>query len=182
MSQSPSAAPPYDQWELDVLADFIVSNHHRYVAESIPFLNELSEKVARVHGGAHPELVRIEGLVQAVTQELSMHMHKEEMILFPYIRNLVQARREGRQVAPPPFGTIAHPIAMMEDEHLAAGGGMEELRELSNQFTPPEEACMSYKVFYFKLNEFQDDLHQHIHLENNILFPKAKELERELLA
>lgn len=170
----------FNRWELDFLADYIVATHHRYVSESLPMLYELTTKVARVHGDSHPEVIGIAEHFEAVAQELQMHMHKEEHILFPYIKQLAAARRDGKQLARPPFGTIANPIRMMEAEHESAGGGMEEIRRLSDSFTPPEDACMSYRVLYAKLNEFEQDLHQHVHLENNILFPKAVELEAAL--
>ncbi|MEZ5042145.1 MAG: iron-sulfur cluster repair di-iron protein [Saprospiraceae bacterium] len=171
----------YNRWEPDFLANYIVATHHRYVTESLPMLYELSTKVARVHGDSHPETVDIARHFDAVAQELQMHMPKEERILFPYIQQLAAARRAGTTIARPPFGTIANPIRMMEAEHESAGGSMEEIRQLSDSFTPPEDACMSYRVLYAKLNEFEQDLHQHIHLENNILFPKAVEMEAELM-
>ncbi|HEU5292109.1 MAG TPA: iron-sulfur cluster repair di-iron protein [Cyclobacteriaceae bacterium] len=172
----------FNQWELDFLVDYIVNNHHKYVSEAVPFLDELSAKVSRVHGDRHPELIEIEQLTQDVIQELTMHMPKEEMILFPYVKQLVHAKRNSTSIVPPPFGTIANPINMMEAEHTSAGGAMEAIEELSNRFTPPADACMSYQVLFAKLKEFQQDLHQHIHLENNILFPKALKLEEELIA
>lgn len=171
----------YSRWELDFLADYIINNHHRYVTEAIPFIDELSKKVARVHGDNHQELIEIEQHAQAVINELTQHMPKEEHILFPYIKELVRAKRDNTSLAPPPFGTIANPIRMMEAEHTTAGDAMEAIEELSNHFTPPVDACMTYRVLFAKLQEFQQDLHQHIHLENNILFPKAIQLEVELL-
>ncbi|MCK6616342.1 MAG: iron-sulfur cluster repair di-iron protein [Cyclobacteriaceae bacterium] len=172
----------FNRWELDFLADYIINNHHSYVTGAIPFLEELSRKVSHVHGDFHPELLEIEQHIRAVIEELTMHMPKEEIILFPYIKELVQAKKLGTPVTPPPFGTIANPIRMMEAEHITAGGAMEAIEKLSNRFTPPPDACMSYSVLFAKLKEFQQDLHQHIHLENNILFPKAIKLESELLS
>ncbi len=172
----------YNNWELDFLADYIVNTHHRYVNESLPMLYELTRKVARVHGGSHPEVVEIAGHFDAVAQELQMHMYKEEHILFPYVKQLVAARLDGDQISRPPFGTIANPIRMMEAEHESAGGSMEEIRRLSDSYTPPADACMSYRVLFAKLDEFEQDLHQHIHLENNILFPKAVDMEANLLS
>jgi regulator of cell morphogenesis and NO signaling len=172
----------FDRWELDFLIDYILNNHHKYVADAIPFLDELSAKVYRVHGDNHLELIDIEQYTQDVIQELTMHMQKEEMILFPYIKELVKVKKDNSPMAPPPFGTIANPIRMMEAEHTSAGDAMKAIEELSNSFTPPVDACMSYRVLFAKLQEFQNDLHQHIHLENNILFPKALKLETELLA
>lgn len=167
--------------ELDSLIDFIIKKHHKYVAEAVPFLDEISLKVARVHGDSHPELIEISNYTQQVTEELSMHMRKEEMILFPYIKRLVEAERAGQTVAPPPFVTISNPINMMEAEHISAGGAMEAIEELSNNYSPPPDACTSYRVLFAKLREFQQDLHQHIHLENNILFPRALILEKKIL-
>lgn len=171
----------FNNWELDFLVDYIVNNHHKYVTSAIPFLDELSIKVARVHGDHHPELIEIEQYTQEVIEELTMHMQKEENILFPYIKKLAEAKKNNESINPPPFGTIANPINMMEAEHTSAGSAMESIEDLSSRFTPPHDACMSYRVLFAKLQEFQSDLHQHIHLENNILFPKALKLEKELL-
>jgi regulator of cell morphogenesis and NO signaling len=180
-SEPTDYATNFGRWELDFLVDYIVNNHHQYVGEAIPLLNELALKVSSVHGSTHPELIEINRHTQAVIQELTQHMHKEEVVLFPYIKKLVQARKSNTSVEPPPFGTIANPIQMMEAEHTSAGDALRAIEELSNHFNPPADACMSYQVFYAKLNEFQKDLHQHVHLENNILFPKALKLEAEFL-
>lgn len=176
------AIQDFNNWELDFLADYILNTHHTYVADSLPMLYELSKKVARVHGDRHPEVVEIAGYFDAVAEELKMHMHKEENILFPYIKQLVAAKKDNAPVQPSPFGSIKNPISMMEAEHESAGGNMEKIHELSNAFTPPQDSCASYRVLFSKLQEFENDLHQHIHLENNILFPKAITLENELLA
>ncbi|MCK6692755.1 MAG: iron-sulfur cluster repair di-iron protein [Thermoanaerobaculia bacterium] len=167
----------FDQWALDTLADYIVDTHHRYVNESTPILYELTQKVARVHGDRHPELIDIADHFDAVAQELRMHMHKEERILFPYIKAMAEAEREGRPLPRAPFGPVQNPIRMMEAEHESAGGDMAAIQTLSGNYTPPADACTSYRVLFAKLQEFEQDLHQHIHLENNILFPKAVALE-----
>jgi len=170
-----------NHWQLDFLVDYILNSHHVYVTSSIPFLQELSLKVTQVHGGQHPELLEIDQHIGDLAQELTQHMRKEEIILFPYIKELVQAEHTGEPLTQPPFGTIVHPISMMESEHTAAGSAMEAIEKLSNCFTPPADACMSYQVLFAKLREFQLDLHQHVHLENNILFPKAIRMENELM-
>jgi regulator of cell morphogenesis and NO signaling len=180
-NRKPDNQNNFNRWDLDFLVDYIVRAHHKYVVEATPFLDELSTKVSRVHGENHPELSQIEKHTQAVIHELTLHMHKEEKVLFPYIKQLVEAKRTNTDLTPPFFGTVANPIRMMEDEHVSAGGGMEAIEELSDRFTPPADACMSYQVLFAKLREFQQDLHQHIHLENNILFPKAIKLEAELM-
>ncbi len=171
----------YNSWELDFLIDYIINTHHKYVSEALVLLDEFSAKVARVHGDFHPEVVEIANHYQAVANELRMHMQKEEGLLFPYIKQMVNAKRNGETQSPPPFGTVKNPITMMEMEHESAGGNLEAISELSNGYNPPPEACNTYRVLYAKLQEFEQDLHQHIHLENNILFPKAIELEAELL-
>lgn len=175
-------AQNFDLWALDQLADHIVARHHTYVTDAMPMLYELTAKVARVHGERHPELIKIARHYNNVAQELQMHMRKEERILFPYIAKMAASWREGLPVMPPVFGSVENPIRMMEAEHESAGGDMEAIRRLSDDFTPPADACTSYRVLFAKLNEFEQDLHQHVHLENNILFPRAVALEKECLA
>jgi regulator of cell morphogenesis and NO signaling len=170
----------FNTWELDVLAEHIINKHHRYIIESTPILNELSAKVARVHGDRHPELYEIKRLYDEVRDELDVHMQKEEVVLFPYIQQLATADKTGTPLAPAPFGSIANPIRMMESEHELAGENISEIQRLTQGYTPPEDACMSYRVLFSKLQEYEADLHQHIHLENNILFKKAVELEAKL--
>jgi len=171
----------YTSWELDFLADYIINTHHKYVQAALPLLDEFSTKVARVHGESHPEVIEIAGLYQAVADELRMHMHKEENILFPYIRQMVDDKRNNKPLQDSPFGSINHPIEMMEMEHESAGGNMQAIRELSKNYNPPDYACNTFRVLFAKLREFEYDLHLHIHLENHILFPKSIQLESELL-
>src|SRR5690554_4443978 len=170
----------YNSWEPDFLADHIVHIHHRYVDDNIPILLSYAEKVNRVHGHHNTELQQIEKLVQEVCDELATHMKKEEIILFPYIKKLVATKRDNLPFNPPPFGTVDNPVRMMEGEHETAGTILKEIARLSNGYTPPEYACNTYRAFYEKIDEFEQDLHLHIHLENNILFPKAKLLEKSL--
>ena len=167
----------FNNWELDFLIDYIIQTHHSYVLENIPLLFQYAEKVARVHGHHYTETVEINNLFQHVAAELSAHMQKEERILFPYIKMMAEDKKEGKTMPPPPFGTVQNPIRMMEAEHELAGDIFKKIAELSNNYQPPEGACNTFRVLYAKLKEFEEDLHQHIHLENNILFPKALELE-----
>jgi len=169
-------------WSADFLADYIVNQHHAYVRDSLPLLKEFSRKVSRVHGHANPEVTEIDDRVQQLSAELLSHMQKEEMILFPYVKELVNAEKNGGVQGRPAFGTVQNPIRMMEEEHDHAGSLMREIRALSSDYTPPEHACNTYRVLYAKLEEFEEDLHRHIHLENNVLFPKALELENTLVA
>ena len=177
-TNSVSKAHNYDSWKLDFLVDHIENIHHSYVAESTPLILQYAERVAKVHGHHYAEVIKINTLFKAVALELAAHMKKEELILFPFIKQLVKADREGIKVKIPHFGTVINPITMMEEEHENAGDILKEIKQLSNNYTPPEGACNTFKALYAKLDEFEQDLHQHIHLENNILFPKAILLER----
>lgn len=170
-----------DAWQLDFLIDYIINNHHQYVRRMIPVISLHADKVASVHGKNHPETLRIADLFLAVREELEMHMMKEERILFPQIKQMALNKRENSQLLPPQFGSIQNPIRMMEYEHTSAGDALYQIRELSSNYTHPEDACNTFKALYSELKEFEEDLHKHIHLENNILFPKSIILEAELL-
>ena len=174
--------PDFENSELDFLADYIVKTHHQYVSKNLPILHDLGLKIVNVHGPNHPEVIEILPLFEAIREELTHHMMKEEVILFPSIIEMVQNQRDGLPLQPPPFGSIANPIRMMEAEHTSAGGNFEKIYQLSQGYTPPSDACASFRLFYEKLKEFEQDLHQHIHLENNILFPKAIQMEKKMLA
>lgn len=169
----------YQSWPLDLLADYIEKMHHRYVEEKIPVLKQFLEKIAQVHGSNHPELLEIVGHFHASAGELTAHMKKEEFILFPYIRKMVKSKHNGEQPGQPNFGSVENPIQMLMQEHDQEGERFREISRLSNNYTTPEDACNTYKVAYATLREFENDLHLHIHLENNILFPKAAEMEKE---
>ncbi|HEX5151395.1 MAG TPA: iron-sulfur cluster repair di-iron protein [Parafilimonas sp.] len=175
-------ALPFNDWSLDFLADYIVNTHHSYIKKSLPDLKVYAAKVAKAHGNKHPELLKINELVEDMSAELSAHMLKEERVLFPYIKTLVNAENNAQPFHAAHFGTVQNPVGMMEMEHEMTGKKLEEIRALSNNYTLPEHACASYSFLYRLLNEFEDDLHIHIHLENNILFPKAIELEKKLNA
>lgn len=155
-------------WRMDFLADYIERTHHAYIRQAIPILLEFTQKVARVHGQRHPELLDIAAKFYSLATELSEHLMKEEQVLFPYIRQISTA-----EFAAKPFGSVQNPINCMEAEHEDAGQLMQEIRELTDNYTPPADACTTYRVTFAKLQEFEADLHRHVHLENNILFPKA---------
>lgn len=174
-----SNAYNYDSWKLDFLVDHIENIHHSYVTENTPIVLQYAAKVAKVHGHNYTEVVEINRLFNEVAQELAAHLKKEELILFPFIKQLVKADKEGVKANQPHFCTVNNPIAMMEEEHENAGDILKEIKKLSNNYTPPEGACNTFKALYAKLDEFEQDLHQHIHLENNILFPKAILLEKK---
>ena len=172
----------YNAWSLDFLIDHILNVHHAYVVESIPLILQYSNRVAEVHGHHYSEVIEIHKLFSEVANELTSHMKKEEMVLFPYIKNLLHHKNEEEPLNLPPFGTVNNPIAMMESEHEAVGDIFKEIAKLSNNYTTPEDACNTFKALYAALDEFEQDLHQHIHLENNILHPKAKKLEKDVIS
>jgi regulator of cell morphogenesis and NO signaling len=181
LGNTASVSENYNSWKLDFLADYIVNTHHDYIKNKLPELNFYANKVARVHGERHPELYDILRLFLEIEQEMSQHMMKEEHVLFPFIKEMVSAQISAQQLSKPPFGTVKHPVEMMEHEHDSAGRIMEEIQQLTNNFTPPDDACTTYRVLFQNLKAFQEDLHKHVHLENNILFPKATKLEELLL-
>ncbi len=170
------ASTNYNNWSVDFMVDYIINTHHSYVKTSTPVLLEFLAKVAKVHGDSNPEAISIYNLFVEIADELSTHMEKEENILFPYIKQLADKKINKNDA---PFGSIKNPINMMEHEHDSVGRLFDQIKTLSNNYTPPKGACTTYKVSYLKLEEFENDLHQHIHLENNILFPKSIALETE---
>lgn len=159
------------------LTRYIREKHHRYVREAIGRIKTLLEKVKAKHGGNHPEIAEVQRLFTEVGQEMIMHMQKEEQILFPYIDALERSTSGNGSLEPPFFQTVKNPIHAMMKEHDSAGDLVKQIRKASGDYTPPTEACTSYKALYQDLREFEADLHQHVHLENNILFPRAVEME-----
>ena len=155
----------------------IVDKHHTFVRQETARIEALLMKVVAKHGGAHPELKEIEALFGAIGQELSTHMMKEEHILFPYIKRLEEA---AERCGPRPqayFDSVKRPVANMIAEHDDAGALLERIRELARGYTAPDGACLTYQALYRALAAFERDLHQHVHLENNILFPRAVAVE-----
>jgi len=171
------SAAHFDKWELDFLIDYIVTNHHSYVLREITTIEHHLQKVASKHGENHPEIYKVETLFNSLREELMVHMQKEEKMLFPYIKKLVIAQKNSLEFPQPPFGSAAGPVAVMENEHDNAGRVMHEINRITNSFNPPEDACTTFRTLYSEMAEFEKDLHVHIHLENNILFPKALRLE-----
>ena len=171
----------FRQWPLDLLADYIEKTHHRYVEEKIPVLLQFLNKLTKVHGERHPELFEINELFIGCAGELTQHLKKEELVLFPFIRKMVGATISGQPLEAPHFGTVQNPVAMMMHEHDGEGDRFRKIAALTNNYTPPADACNTYKVTYAMLKEFEEDLHKHIHLENNILFPSAIHLEQKFV-
>ncbi|HVA97391.1 MAG TPA: iron-sulfur cluster repair di-iron protein [Bacteroidia bacterium] len=179
--KSPASHPvPYDEWSLDFLADYIVNTHHSYVRKKLPDITTYANKVMKVHGTHHPELIEINQLVKEVNSELTDHLEREEKILFPFIKELVRADKNTQQPQAKHSDSIQDIISKHEKEHEVVGENLETIRKLSNNYALPKDACASYSLLYRMLDEFEDDLHLHIHLENNILFPKTIQFEKLL--
>lgn len=174
------SAPEEKDWtneSLASLAQYIVDTHHAYVNHEVPRLNELAGKVVIRHGDSRQELAVIQSKLAELGEELVEHQGKEEVVLFPYIGKLERYASGGGAKPRSCFGTIDHPITMMTRDHDYAGNLMREICGLSEDYTPPESACPTFRAFYASLRDFEQDLHRHIHLENNVLFPRAITLE-----
>lgn len=161
----------YNDFPLDFMCDYIVNTHHLYVKQSLPVLLELSAKVSSKHGQKFSELIKINELIVAIEKELTLHIYKEEQVLFPFIKKMVQNQTPDFNIS-----MVKEPIAMMEMEHESVGELFKEIETLSNNYLVPEGACNSFTLLYNTLQEFYIDLTLHIHLENNILFPKTLNL------
>ena len=176
-----SPAETKREWKSAPLADLIaqiLEKHHKFTREEIVRLNALVEKVCGVHGENHPELFSIRATFRGLANELSTHLMKEEMILFPYILRAEESVLQQEPILPGPFGKVENPVRTMMQEHDSAGAALKAMREASANYAPPSDACVSFRTLYHALEDFEADLHQHIHLENNVLFPRAIALEQ----
>jgi regulator of cell morphogenesis and NO signaling len=181
---SPAIGPSDQNWIAAPLAELtrhICEKHHRYVRQAIPSTQSLLAKVKAKHGEKHPEINEIEGFFFTVSEEMLMHMQKEEHILFPYIEALERAATGKEAFERPFFQTVRNPVHAMMQEHDAAGDLVKRIRAASSNYALPADGCASYQDLYRDLQQFENDLHQHVHLENNILFPRAVELEAAFL-
>jgi regulator of cell morphogenesis and NO signaling len=173
---------PQRDWQIAPLGELvkhIVATHHEYLKLELPALSSRMEKVHAVHGARDPEtLNRMAEVFGSLREEMEMHMHKEEAILFPFIEQYGRAEAQGQPMPPVPFGSIANPIAMMERDHVSAGDALGEVRTLTHDYQLPSYACSTVRALYEGLQALEADLHVHIHLENNILFPRTIALER----
>ena len=175
-----SPSQDFNKWDIDFLADYIINTHHRYIKESAEPIYGLAVKVAQHHGDNHPELNKFAESVHHFLEDLLNHTTKEEQILFPAIKEGIAKKKDPSYNLSHPFGFIKRPIVVMQREHDVAGEDLAFFRKLTNDYALPADACNSYSYLFQKMKEFENDLHQHIHLENNILFPKALELDKEL--
>jgi regulator of cell morphogenesis and NO signaling len=170
-----------DEWhDLAALTRHIVEHHHGYIRAITPTIQGWLQKLSERHRTRHPELDDVRQAFEQLGDDLSTHMAKEEAILFPYIDDLAAASRAGGSLPRGPFATILHPVRMMEAEHEMAEEFLERLRALTNGYTPPDDGCTTFRLCYTELQRFETDLHRHVHLENNLLFPRALELEGRL--
>jgi regulator of cell morphogenesis and NO signaling len=174
---APTANVDFQNLSAAELIQYILDKHHVYTRDEMQRLEALVEKVVNAHGANHPELLSIRDLLRQLIAELRGHMFKEEQILFPYVGELERSVSREQPAPFAPFGTVNNPVRMMMLEHDNAGEILREMRKLSGDYRVPDNACMSYQTFYRALEAFEQDLHQHIHLENNLLFPQALKLE-----
>ena len=182
LEKSLAEAPTGDSkdWQNQPLSDLIghiTSTHHVFVREECPRIEALAAKVVGVHGKNHPELLQAQAIFSALAEELRVHLMKEEQVLFPYVLLMEESTLAGEPAPPAMFGTVMNPVRMMMQEHDGAGEALRSLRSGTNDYKAPEDACISYRTLYQALQGFEADLHQHIHLENNILFPRAVAME-----
>jgi regulator of cell morphogenesis and NO signaling len=178
-SQDASAAG-FQNASLPELIEHILNTHHMFTKSEMNRIEGLTAKVIAVHGRNHPELINVGELFERLCADLKPHMFKEEHVLFPYILAMSQAALENQPRPFAPFGTVNNPVRMMMKEHDTAGEIVRELRAVTSDYKVPPDACISYQTLYQALENFERDLHQHIHLENNLLFPKALDLENTL--
>ena len=162
------------------LITYIIEKHHKFTRVEIFNLTPLMAKVASRHGENHPELFGLEGVFGKLCDDLVPHLMKEEQVLFPYLENLERSILNSTSVPLSCFGTVQNPVRMMMMEHDAAGDLLKKMREITNDYNLPDGACPSYTALFSRLEAFERDLHQHIHLENNLLFPKGIELEERV--
>ena len=182
LEKSLASTEPGDDkdWQNQLLADLvdhIKTTHHVFVREESPRIAALAAKVVGVHGKNHPELLQVQDVFSVLAAELGVHLMKEEQVLFPYILRMEESALAGEPMPPATFGTVVNPVRMMMQEHDGAGYALRSLHTITNDYRVPEDACISYRTLYQALQGFEADLHQHIHLENNILFPRAVALE-----
>ena len=175
------AAIPFASWPTDLLIDYVLKIHHRDIRTKGPQLLKDIERVAAVHGDAHPELHQLVKLFAASLDDLESHLQKEEQVLFPYGYKLFEASQRKDRVEKMHCGTVANPIRVMHSEHSDEGTRYKFIRNLMNGFAAPGDACVSYRLMLADLEAFMDGLFEHIHLENNILFPRFVALEKRLV-
>ena len=182
MQTASNAAVDFDSWDVDFLADYILNVHHRYLNKALPEIKEQTATFLDGHRKKYPELEELEVIIKKFLREIPPHMKQEEEIFFPYIKQIYYAHKNRESYARLLIRTLRKPLEeVMQKEHETTGANLHRLRQITNHYIPPENACLAHKVTFAKLKELDQDLVQHIHLESNILFPKAIAMEQELL-
>lgn len=181
LSNQTESVETAQQKSVSELIDYILEKHHVFTKAEITRLSALMEKVCRKHGARHDELFTLQKSFTALCDELTPHMRKEETVLFPFIKHLEMSEANNLSLPHPPFKTVKNPVRMMMIEHDAAGDILRKMREITKDYVLPENACPSFQALYFGLEELEKDLHRHIHLENNVLFPDAVKLEQKVI-
>lgn len=176
----PVTAKQYNKWDMDVLIEYIINTHHRYAKENAVIIYDLAQNVAYRYCEKHPELAKLVTALFLFLNDLLNHLKKEEQILFPNIRQLLKKKSSMCGITYTTFGFIKESVIGMQKEHLAAGNELKLFRQITNDYLLPADACISHQYLYKKMKEFEDDLFLHVHLENNILFPKAIMLDEKL--
>lgn len=176
---TPSECERFDRYSVSGLIDHILETHHEFTKREINGLTPLMEKVAARHGPNHGSLYELKECVLDLFSELIPHMEKEEVILFPYLKDLEEAGFSGPKMSTA-FGSVSNPIAVMTAEHDRAGELLKTMRSVTGDYEIPSDACPSFAALFTRLEHLEQDIHQHIHLENNLLFPKAIEMERRV--
>jgi len=161
----------FNNWEPSFLCDYIKNTHHKYVLKTLPELVFYTQKIAAVHGEHHPELIEVADLFETINTELLQHLKKEEEVLFPAIKEAFNT--SGKELSTKPKSIISSEIERMSVEHELAGGAMDQINLITENYSVPDDGCSTYHVAFKMLSQFEDDLHRHVHLENNILYPKA---------
>jgi len=175
-----SSDPDYTTWSMSFMVDYILNTHHRYIRKHGPLILEYLDKIVKVHGAAHPELLKVQELFTQSIQDLFNHLDKEEQILFPMIKEIEEAEKKQISLAANHCGTVRNPIQVMLMEHDNEGQRFREISRLTQNYTVPADGCNTYKAAMHSLRAFEEDLHKHIHLENNILYKKAPLTEDSL--
>lgn len=170
----------FDTWPLDNLADYIQKRHHKYIEDAIPVIKSNLDKICTIHGNRHPELFQLKEIFNEIAGDVTSHLKKEEFILFPYIKKMVKARETNSLVSSSLFGTVNSPVNLLKADHADEGVKLQRISELTNRYATPSDGCSTYQATYQYLKDFEQDMHRHIHLENNILFPKTISLEADL--
>lgn len=172
----------FDELPLDLLSDFIVKTYHKRAMEQIGVIKPLLNKICKVHGHHHEELFEIKALFDKAANIITTHQKKEEIMLYPFIKRMVKVKENNENLKEIPAKRVDDPVHLLTEEHTEQGAIFKQIAQLSQNYRIPADGCHSYKVTFDLLKEFEQDLHKHIHLENNILFPKALKLKEELTA